>query len=119
MQRLSLQHGKEHFGACHGRHGMQRLALQVRQWHPGAVRTQGIGGQSALQAIGMGGVASRRQSPCMQHKIHRAWPGLTQGPRWQQETIAHALFVEDADLQIARQGQVLQAIVANDTSVSG
>ncbi len=49
----------------------------------------------------------------MQHEVHRARPGLAQRAGGQQPAVAHTLVVKNADLHVTRQGQVLEAVVAD------
>ena len=50
----------------------------------------------------------------MHHQVHGARPGLAQRTGRQQEAVARALVVEDADFNVACQRQMLQAVVADD-----
>ena len=56
---------------------------------------------------------SRTGRPRVQHPIDPARPGFAQGPCRQQPAVARAAFVHHAYFEVAGQGQVLQAIVAN------
>ena len=112
-QSLCQQHGKELPRTGNRRHRMQRLALQLGQGQLASVGAQRKGSQRTLHRKRWLR-ASGRSAARVQHKIHSAWPRLTQGPRGQEKAVANALVVEDADLQVALQRQVLQAIIADD-----
>ncbi|MPM91793.1 hypothetical protein SDC9_138927 [bioreactor metagenome] len=79
-----------------------------------AVAIHGVRGQLALQLILRRRAADRRRLARVEHQIHLSRPRLAQGACGQQPAVADALVVEYADLDVARQGQVLQAVVADD-----
>ena len=114
-----LQHGKEAVrvrNAGHRNHGLL-LPGPLRQRKAAPVCAHGLVMQGTARLVhGLAGGHGHRRGrlPGHQHDIHLARPGLAQRAGRQQPAIADAALVHHANLPVAQQGVVLQAVVADD-----
>jgi hypothetical protein len=99
------------------RAGQCRPRPRPARWPPARQRNCGAAvGAHGMRASARGRppAAARRGLPSAHDQVHRAGPGLAQRAGGQQPAVAGAAVVEHADLDVARQRQVLQAVVADE-----
>ena len=106
------EHREKRFGlrdACDSDHRLRRRATHRPQATARAVTPDHLAGETPLEVFSH----DARKPQRAQHQVGGPRPGLAQGTSGQQPTIADAPCIEHANLQIARQRQMLQSVVAD------